>query len=222
MNYNIDAELERIIRKCIEKDPERRYQSARELLIDLKNLKRDSESGARFSTTQRAPGRSNVLRIAAAAGVLAIVGAIIYFMGLRNKTEIRSLAVLPFVNSNSDPENEWLTDGITETTINSLSQIPDLKVMARSTVNRFKGKSSDPIETGRKLKVDAVLTGTVNQQKNDLVIGAELVNVSDGSLIWGKNYRNSHLQICRLFSVIYLNKFLMNLAKSFPVNKNKN
>ena len=191
LNYNIDAELERIIRKCIEKDPERRYQSARELLIDLKNLKRDSESGARTPTTPRAPGRSNILRIVAAAGALAIVGALIYFTSLRNKTEIRSLAVLPFVNSNSDPENEWLTDGITESTINSLSQIPDLKVMARSTVSRFKGKSSDPLEAGKKLKVDAVLTGTVDQQKNDLVIGAELVNVSDGSLIWGKNYRNN-------------------------------
>jgi TolB-like protein len=190
LNYNIDPELERIIRKCMEKDAERRYQTARELLIDLKNLKRDSESGAsRISTAPRVSKRSSAMPIAIVVAVIALAAATFFLLKSKDTSEIRSLAVLPFVNSNSDPENEWLSDGITETTINSLSQIPDLKVMARSTVDRF--KALDPLETGRKLKVDAVLTGTVNRQKNDLVIATELVNVSDGSLIWGKNYRNT-------------------------------
>ena len=189
LNYNIDPELERIIRKCMEKDPERRYQTARELLIDLKNLKRDSESGSKVSVALPVSKRSNVMRIVVALAVIAVAIATFFLFNLKKTSNIRSLAVLPFVNSNSDPENQWLSDGITETTINSLSQIPDLKVMARSTVDRF--KSLDPIETGKKLKVDAILTGTVDRRKDDLVIAAELVNVSDGSLIWGKNYRNN-------------------------------
>lgn len=187
LNYNIEPELERIIRKCMEKDPERRYQTAHELLIDLKNLKRDSESGQQISAIQRRPAKINKIAIALGLGILAVALAGYFLFLGKSKNEIKSLAVLPFVNS--DSENEWLTDGITETTINSLSQIPDLKVMARSTVNRF--KTSDPLETGKKLKVDAVLTGSVDRQNNDLVIAAELVNVKDGSLIWGKNYRNN-------------------------------
>jgi serine/threonine protein kinase len=187
LNYSIEPELERIIRKCMEKDPERRYQATRELLIDLKNLKRDSESGQQISTVQRRPDQLNKTAIAIGILILAVAFAGYFLFINKSNNEIRSLAVLPFTNS--DSENEWLTDGITETTINSLSQIPDLKVMARSTVNRF--KSSDPLETGKKLKVDAVLTGSVDRQNDDLVIAAELVNVRDGSLIWGKNYRNN-------------------------------
>jgi eukaryotic-like serine/threonine-protein kinase len=189
-NYNIDPALENIIRKCMEKDADRRYQSARELLIDLKNLKRDTESGSR-PHLQPAPARKSMTRYALMAAVLAAaIAGVLYYLQSTKRSEIRSLAVLPFVNTNANPENEWLGDGITETTINSLSQIPDLKVMARSTVDRYKGKSMDPQKAGRELKVDAVLTGNVSQQGTDLVIGAELVKVEDGSLIWGENYRN--------------------------------
>lgn len=189
-NYNIDPALESIIRKCMEKDADRRYQSARELLIDLKNLKRDTESGSR-PQLQAPSARKNILPYALIAIILTAVAiAGLYFFRYVKRSEIRSLAVLPFVNTNANPENEWLGDGITETTINSLSQIPDLKVMARSTVDRYKGKSLDPQKAGKELKVDAVLTGNVSQQGNDLVIGAELVKVEDGSLIWGDNYRN--------------------------------
>ncbi|MCI0614251.1 hypothetical protein L0244_14790, partial [bacterium] len=130
------------------------------------------------------------MRYAIVIAILAIAIASIFYFRYAKRTEIRSLAVLPFVNSNQDPTKAWLTDGITETTINSLSQIPDLKVMARSTVDRYKGKELDPLKAGRDLKVDAVLTGNISQQGNDLVIGAELVKVDDGSLIWGENYRN--------------------------------
>jgi serine/threonine protein kinase/Tfp pilus assembly protein PilF len=188
-NYNIDPALEHIIRKCMEKDPDRRYQSARELLIDLKNLKRDTESGSRPELPAR-PAPKNIMRYAVVVGILAAVIAGLYYFRSWRRSEIRSLAVLPFVNANANTENEWLGDGITETTINSLSQIPDLKVMARSTVDRYKGKSLDPQKAGRDLKVDAVLTGNVSQQGDDLVIGTELVKVADGSLIWGENYRN--------------------------------
>lgn len=142
-NYNIDPALEHIIRKCIEKDPDRRYQSARELLIDLKNLKRDSESTPRAELSRAIPKQKNLMRYAIVIAILAIGIAAIFYFRYANRSEIRSLAVLPFVNSNQDPSKGWLTDGITETTINSLSQIPDLKVMARSTVDRYKGKEVD-------------------------------------------------------------------------------
>jgi len=189
-NYDIDPALENIIRKCMEKDADRRYQTARELLIDLKNLKRDTESGSR-PQLQAPRLRKNRLPYALIAIILAAAAiAGLYYFRFAKRSEIHSLAVLPFVNTNSNPENEWLGDGITETTINSLSQIPDLKVMARSTVDRYKGKSLDPQKAGRDLKVDAVLTGNVSQQGDDLVIGTELVKVEDGSLIWGENYRN--------------------------------
>jgi eukaryotic-like serine/threonine-protein kinase len=189
-NYNIDPALEHIIRKCMEKDPDRRYQSARELLIDLKNLKRDSESTPRAELSHVIPKQKSLMRYAIVIAILAVAIASIYYFRFAKRNEIRSLAVLPFVNSNQDPSKSWLSDGITETTINSLSQIPDLKVMARSTVDRYKGKTIDPQKAGRDLKVDAVLTGNVSQQGNDLLIGAELVKVEDGSLIWGENYRN--------------------------------
>lgn len=201
-NYNIDPALENIIRKCMEKDADRRYQSARELLIDLKNLKRDTESGSRPQLQAR-PARKNILPYALIAIVLAavVIGGLYYFRYAK-RSEIRSLAVLPFVNTNANPENEWLGDGITETTINSLSQIPDLKVMARSTVDRYKGKSFDPQKAGKDLKVDAVLTGNVSQQGDDLVIGTELVKVEDGSLIWGENYRNKISDLVSMQQII--------------------
>ena len=189
-NYNIDPALEHIIRKCMEKDPDRRYQSARELLIDLKNLKRDTESSPRTEFRGVVSKQKSLMRYAIVIAILAVAIAAIFYFRYAKRSEIRSLAVLPFVNSNQDPSKSWLTDGITETTINSLSQIPDLKVMAHSTVDRYKGKTLDPQKAGRDLKVDAVLTGNVSQQGNDLVIGAELVKVDDGSLIWGENYRN--------------------------------
>ncbi|HEY7161291.1 MAG TPA: protein kinase [Acidobacteriota bacterium] len=191
-NYNIDSALEHIIRKCMEKDPDRRYQSARELVIDLKNLKRDSESSPHSEITRVVQTKQrSMVRYVIAIAILAMIAlAAIFYFRYAQRSEIRSLAVLPFVNSNQDPSKAWLTDGITETTINSLSQIPDLKVMARSTVDRYKGKTLDPLKAGRDLKVDAVLTGNISQQGNDLVIGAELVKVDDGSLIWGDNYRN--------------------------------
>jgi len=88
---------------------------------------------------------------------------------------ISSVAVLPFVNSSADPETEYLSDGITESLINNLSQLPHLQVMARSTVFRYKGANVDPLQAGRELKVGAVLTGRVTQRGDTLVIAAELV-----------------------------------------------
>jgi DNA-binding SARP family transcriptional activator/Flp pilus assembly protein TadD len=102
---------------------------------------------------------------------------------------IQSLAIFPLINSSADPNAEYLSDGITETLINSLSQLPQLKVMARSTVFRYKGQNIDPQEIGRKLGVRAVLTGRVLSRGDALNIQTELVDVRDGSQLWGEQYK---------------------------------
>jgi TolB-like protein/Tfp pilus assembly protein PilF len=102
---------------------------------------------------------------------------------------INSLAVLPFENVSKDPNTEYLSEGITENIINSLSRLPRLKMMARSTVFRYKGQAVDPQRVGRDLDVRAVLTGRVLQLGDDLIVGAELVKVADGSQLWGEQYK---------------------------------
>jgi TolB-like protein len=96
--------------------------------------------------------------------------------------------VLPFVNATSDANNEYLSDGLTESLISALSKLPDLKVMARSTVFRFKGKEDDPQQIGKTLQVSAVLTGRITRHGDELNISADLVNAADGSELWGSQY----------------------------------
>ena len=135
--------------------------------------------------------RRSVL-VALVALVVAVVAAG-YFAYSRHsarggETGIRSVAVLPFQNVGGDPETEYLSDGITESIIGSLSQLSELKVMARSTVFRYKGKDVDPQQVGRELGVQAVLLGRLIQQGDSLTVRAEMVNVSDGSELWGHQY----------------------------------
>jgi TolB-like protein/Flp pilus assembly protein TadD len=96
--------------------------------------------------------------------------------------------VLPFVNAAADPNTEYLSDGITESLINSLSQLPKLRVMSRGSVFRYKGRETDPQAVGRELKVQAVLTGRLVQRGESLSISAELVDARDSSHIWGQQY----------------------------------
>ncbi len=99
---------------------------------------------------------------------------------------IRSLAVMPFVNAGNDPELEYLCDGITEGIINSLAQLPEVRVMARCTVFSYKGREIDPRAVGRELNVQAVLVGRIVVRGDVLTIGTELVDVKDGWLLWGE------------------------------------
>jgi len=106
----------------------------------------------------------------------------------RVSKNIDSLAVLPFENDSRDPEHEYLSDGIAGSLINSLATVPKLRVMAQSTVFRYKGRQTDPQAVGRELNVRAVLTGRVMQSGGSLRIGAELVDVATGSQLWGAQY----------------------------------
>jgi TolB-like protein/Tfp pilus assembly protein PilF len=101
---------------------------------------------------------------------------------------VESLAVLPFGNTDSDPETEYLADGITESIINHVSRVSAVRVMARSTVFRYKDKTLDPRAVGRKLNVDAVLLGRLQQRGDALLVGAELVDVRNGWQLWGDQY----------------------------------
>jgi TolB-like protein/Tfp pilus assembly protein PilF len=106
----------------------------------------------------------------------------------KQRHDINSLAVLPFMNAAADTSLDYLSDGLTENIINSLSQLSPLRVIARSTVFRFKGTEHDPIETGCKLGVDAVLTGRVIQLGGKLIVSVELADVRDGTQVWGETY----------------------------------
>jgi serine/threonine protein kinase/Tfp pilus assembly protein PilF len=207
-NYNVPAELERIVRKCLEKDRERRYQSARELLIDLRNLKRDSDSGTGVSERRVPPLRRHSSRlafVALAVVVLALGSVGLYWLALRDKSvdqAIDSLAVLPFANTSADPNTEYLSDGITESLINSLSHLRKLRVTARTTAFRYKGREVDPQKAGRDLNVRAVLTGKVVQRGDTLILQAELVDVAEGSQLWGERYSRKLSDVLAVQEVI--------------------
>ncbi len=121
--------------------------------------------------------------------LIAVVSSAVYYFTSRRP--ISSVAVLPFANDSGDPNAEYLSDGITESIIRSLSQLPNLKIMSRNAVFRFKGKNVDPQEIGRSLNVGAVLAGRLVKVGDRLIIHAELIDVSDGSQLWGAEYNNN-------------------------------
>jgi eukaryotic-like serine/threonine-protein kinase len=135
--------------------------------------------------------------------VLAIAGAVFYFLrGRTAENKVTALAVMPFVNATNDPSNEYLSDGLTESLIGTLSQLPDVKVMARSTVFKFKGKDDDPQQIGKALNVTQLLTGRVTQHGDSVSVQADLVNASDGSEMWGGHYERKMADITQVQSDI--------------------
>ncbi len=240
---DVPVELNRIVTKALRKDPEQRYQSIKDLGLDLKTLKqrlefeselRRSSETQRGSTTEPTAKRRagtpqplatevtqvarmptdraasevrttstaeylvseikrhkrGALLILASVVALTITGAYFAYTRYsgRGKAGITSLAVLPFVNTSNDPEKEYLSDGISESLINQLSQLSGVKVIANTSSSKYKGKNADPQEIARALDVGAVLTGKVLQQGEDLSISVELVDARDRTHLWGEQY----------------------------------
>ncbi len=182
----IPPELDRCIARTLCKDCGARYQTISKLLADLKRLRQrlDFEDQAtvilgsdlnltattRFSSTRKT----------------------------RVRKTIDSLAVLPLINASRDPNLEYLSDGITESLINTLSQLPKLRVVPRSTVFRYKGKTVDPQEAGVELGVRAVFTGRIVQVRDALVLKVELIDIAHQSQLWGEQYRHQNKDLFAL------------------------
>jgi serine/threonine protein kinase len=187
INPDLPNEMERIINKALEKDRKLRYQSASEIRADLQRVKRDSDSGrSNFApATAKEPRPSQFARrwmlwTALTVVVGAVIVASLYQYLDRGKAR-DSVAVFPFVNAGGDPDTEYLSDGIPESLVSSLSQLPALKVKSWSLTSRYRGREVDVQKVGNELGVQAVVTGRVVQRSDDLAVSVELIGAKDGN-----------------------------------------
>ena len=236
-NPNAPADLQRIVRRCLAKDPDERYQNIKDVAIELKEVRREiqdrgfentvssvSSAGSEARTmwkaeTTRAQSQPATTESPASAGTgtssgelivnglkrhktATLAGAVLFLIvaaaavfGIRSylhardtEVAVESIAVIPFVNQNKDQNAEWISDGLTESIINNLTQVPNLKVIARSSVFRYKGRETDPIAVGKELGVRAVLTGRLMQRGETMLISAELIDIRDNKQLWGEQY----------------------------------
>ncbi len=199
MEPRVPGALAEIIAKSLEKDRNLRYQHAADLRADLQRLKQQAtDPSSKPSWLLTSPRRRFPLLLTRKLSwvVLAAVATILFAWAivsrhkdLKTGAAIDSIAVLPFVNTSGNAEMEYLSDGITESLIDSLSQVPNLAVISRNSVFRYKGQTADVQAVGRNLKARAVLTGTLAQQGDALSINAELVEVSTNRHLWGARYQ---------------------------------
>jgi len=247
LDENTPKELQRIIRKSLQKKTDERYQTIKDFLLDVKNLKRElefaeelersavphslksSNGGANQSrenatailpaaiSTQNSlspptssaeyiVGKVSSNKRAAAFGsviLLALIGlGYWYFFNRVAAKQIESIAVMPFVNENGNADVEYLSDGMTETLINSLSQIPNLSVKARSSVFRYKGKEFDPKKIASELNVQAILTGRIVQRGEQMTLNLELIDAQTENVLWGNKYERKSSDLVSLQSEI--------------------
>src|SRR6267142_4164587 len=235
--------LEEIVAKCLAKNKDERYQTAKDLLIDLRNLRRKLDVDAEIERTVAPAFRSTSAgalggstegsslnrgttsaavapassaeyvvtgikqhKLAAGIALLVLLAAVTvtgFYLRARNSSAtIQSIAVMPFVNESGKAEFEYLSDGMTETLITSLSQIPNLNVKARSSVFRYKGKETNPKTLGQELNVQAILNGRVAQRGDDLTLTLELVDVQTENVIWSEQYNRKQTDLVSLQSDI--------------------
>src|SRR6266850_211160 len=213
----VSLELKALLSKMLCKDKAARYQSAQDFLTDLRQLSAklsantapvDATPTKQFSAitpTEKLAdsilSRARSHKWVVLASGLALILLVVAISRLVSTEHLDSLAILPFSYVSSDPQlmanpdREYLSDGLTESIINNLSQLANLKVIARSSVFRYKGKDLDVQATGRELNVRAVLTGHIIQAGDELMINVELMEVQGNRSIWGDTYQRKTTDI---------------------------
>ncbi|HET7451470.1 MAG TPA: protein kinase [Thermoanaerobaculia bacterium] len=176
-----------IVDRCLAKDPEGRYGSTRDLAHDLRKLAVPSLPLAVPKPPPRVP-RPAIAAALVVAAIVAAAAVLILRRPAAHSSGIDSLAILPFANSSGKPDMDFLSDGITESVINKVSQVSGLRVISRTSAFHYKGKEIEPEKVGRELNVRALLTGHVLAVGDALQVGAELVDARDGRHIWGDQY----------------------------------
>ena len=208
--------IQEILDKALAKAPDDRYQRIEDMRSDLQEVMREVDVDMSFGTTLTDAPLAAAPVVAPSTGsfwlaprkiLVSIVFAVVLILAfsffafrpdrtVESNSAINSLAVLPF--SNNDPRNEYLSDGITESLIENLSRVPNLKVKSSSTVFHYKGRETDPKKIGRELGVHALLSGSVSQSGDDLSVSVELIDVRDDSHIWGERYGRKVSEIVAL------------------------
>jgi serine/threonine-protein kinase len=186
----IPANVQRIIRRCVAKSPEDRYQSARELAADLRaaRLGPPGDSASTSTSPVRRPFPRRVVAISAVVLLAAaLLAAAFSKWGAQESVSVRTIAVLPFA-APTDADSQAVADGVVDGIIHRLSQLSSPKVKARSTVFHYRNASLPPDEIGRRLAVDAVVTGEVSRRGDTVLVRMEMVDVEDGSQLWGERF----------------------------------
>ena len=202
VNPRVSRKLEDVILKCLEKDPDNRYQSAQEITVDLRRQQSATHSSATIGPVVDRRRRRRAA-LASALGVLAVLALLLGSRYWRDPTvvspnRIRSLAVLPLDNLSGDPEQEYFTEGMTDELITALGQYSALNVISRTSVMRYKGAQKTVPEIARELHVDAILQGSVLRSGNRTRITAQLTDgVSDRNL-WGRSYERDMRDVLAL------------------------
>jgi eukaryotic-like serine/threonine-protein kinase len=200
---DVPAELERIVTRALQKDREERYQTVKDLGLDLKALKRrlDFDAERARGVHWRSPGNRRVVFALLAAAMAIMALAVAANRGLLRSASgdsVDSIAVMPFTNESGDPDHEYLSDGISVSVINALSQLSGVKVIARTSSFKYKNKEIDPQEVARALGVEAIVTGRVAQRGDSLLIGVELVDGKDRTQMWGDQYNRKATDLLQM------------------------
>lgn len=215
-NSRLSAELEAIILKCLDKDPDRRYQSAKELLVDLRRLPPGSSpkpaprplplQPARLKTWKRlAFGSAGLIVLAATLTAMNVAGWRDRLLGHPRTPQIRSLAVLPLANLSGDPTEEFFADGMTDALITDLGKISALRVISRTSVMHYRDAKKTLPEIARELNVDAIVEGSVLRSGNRVRISAQLIRARSDQHLWTESYERDLRDVLTLQSEVARN-----------------
>jgi TolB-like protein/predicted Ser/Thr protein kinase len=200
---DIPVTIEQVVSKALEKDPDKRYQQAEELLDDLKSISAGivpEEIKARLRR-EKLRKRTKAITYAGAAGLTLIAAVIILSMFTRHAEAIESIAVLPLENLTGDAEQEYLVDGVTDELIGQLGQISALRVISRQSVMRYKGSDKTLPNIARDLNVDALVEGSVQQVGNSVRIRVQLIDaLPEERNLWGETYESAKTDLLMLYS----------------------